>query len=304
MPDKEPAPKKPKAEVPKTPVLKKTPLFQAFHAPRYQRQALIQDINKLTGTKLICYVAGLAAPIDRDDPMAFADLLYNLTMNEDVDLLIHTGGGDIDAAEKLIEMLRQKVGTGRLRVVIPDFAKSAGTLMALGADQIIMGDSSELGPIDPQVVRIDKDGNRVPQSVQNYLDAYSEHRETLRLNPNDITAQLLLSKLDPATIKHYENVLLRSRKIAERLLQTGMFKETGNWSGAASTLIDTKAWPSHAQMISWQEATATIGLTVDYRDSNDEVWPMYWQLYCLQKLSINDNEKLFESDYASLSTAK
>jgi hypothetical protein len=304
MAEKEPAPKKPKTEAPTTPVLKKTPLFQAFHAPRYQRQGLIQDINKITGTKLICYVAGLAAPIDRDDPMAFADLLFNLTMNEDVDLLIHTGGGDIDAAEKLIEMLRQKVGTGRLRVVIPDFAKSAGTLMALGADEIIMGDSSELGPIDPQVVRIDKDGNRVPQSVQNYLDAYSEHRETLRLNPNDITAQLLLSKLDPATIKHYENVLLRSRKIAERLLQTGMFKETGNWSGAASTLIDTKAWPSHAQMISWQEATATIGLTVDYRDSNDELWPMYWQLYCLQKLSIKDNEKLFESDYASLSIAK
>ena len=114
----------------------------------------------------------------------------------------------------------------------------------------------------------------------------------------------MLSKLDPATIKHYENVLLRSRKIAERLLQTGMFKETGNWSGAASTLIDTKAWPSHAQMISWQEATATIGLAVDYRDSKDEIWPMYWQLYCLQKLSIKDNEKLFESDYASLSIAK
>lgn len=304
MADNQPTPRKAKLEVPTTPVFKKTPLFQAFHASRYQRQGLIQDINRITGTKLICYVAGLAAPIDRDDPMAFADLLFNLGMNEDVDLLIHTGGGDIDAAEKLIEMLRQKVGTGRLRVLIPDFAKSAGTLMALGADEIIMGDSSELGPIDPQVVRIDKDGNRVPQSVQNYLDAYSEHKETLKHNPNDITAQLLLSKLDPATIKHYENVLLRSRKIAERLLQTGMFKETGNWSGAASTLIDTKAWPSHAQMISWQAATADIGLTVDYRDSSDETWPMYWQLYCLQKLSITDNEKLFESDYASLSIAK
>ena len=226
-----------------------------------------------------------------------------MTINEDVDLLLHTGGGDIDAAEKLVVMLRQKVGTGRLRVVIPDFAKSAGTLMSLGADVIIMSDTSELGPIDPQIVRIDKDGNRVQQSVQNYLDAFDEQKKTLTANPADVVAQILINKIDPATLKHYGNVLLRARRIAERLLQTGMFKEKGNWSGAANTLINTKEWPSHAQMISWQEATSTIGLNVEYRDPDDEAWSLYWQLYCLQKLSINENQKLFESDYASISLA-
>lgn len=168
---------------------RKTPHFQAIHAARYQRQDLIRKINKLTGTNLICYVAGIAAPIDRDDPAAFADLLYNLQADEDVDLLLHTGGGDIDAAEKLIRMLRQKVGTGTIRVIVPDFAKSAGTLMALGADVIIMSDTSELGPIDPQSIRIDNDGNRVPQSVQNYLDAYEDLTKKLEANPNDVVAQ-------------------------------------------------------------------------------------------------------------------
>jgi ATP-dependent protease ClpP protease subunit len=282
---------------------RKTPLFQAFHAARYQRQALIQAINEATGTKLICYVAGLAAPIDRDDPAAFVDLLHNLQSNEDIDLLLHTGGGDIDAAEKLIVMLRQKVGTARLRVIVPDFAKSAGTLMTLGADVILMSDTSELGPIDPQTIRIDKDGNRVQQSVQDYLDAYQELRKTLAADPTDIAAQLLVNKLDPATLKHYENVLDRARRIAEEQLKLGMFKEKGNWSGAAHILIDTKAWPSHAQMISWQAATNTIGLNVEYCPPDNELWEMYWQLYCLQKLSINENQKLFESDYASLSIA-
>lgn len=42
--------------------------------------------------------------------------------------LIHTGGGDIDAAEKVNRIVRAKVGTGTLRVVVPDYAKSAGTL--------------------------------------------------------------------------------------------------------------------------------------------------------------------------------
>lgn len=281
---------------------RKTPLFQANHALRYQRQSLIQEINKNTGTKLLCYVAGLAAPIDRDDPVLLADLLHNLKSNEDVDLLLHTGGGDIDAAEKLVVMLRQKVGTGRLRVVVPDFAKSAGTLMALGADEIIMGDTSELGPIDPQVVRIDNDGNRIPHSVQDYLDAYKELKTEVDTNPDNLSARILLSKLDPATIKHYENVLTRSQKIAENLLQSGMFKETGNWSKAASSLIDTKAWPSHAQMISWQDASSVLGLAIDYRSADDDEWLMYWQLYCHQKLAIKDNTKLFESDYASLTT--
>ena len=279
---------------------RKTPHFQAIHAARYQRQDLIRSINRLTGTILICYVAGIAAPIDRDDPAAFADLLHNLQQGDDVDLLLHTGGGDIDAAEKLIRMLRQRVGSGAVRVIVPDFAKSAGTLMALGADVIIMSDTSELGPIDPQSIRIDNDGNRVPQSVQNYLDAYEDLRIKLENNAGDVVAQILLSKIDPATLKHYRNVMKRARTIAETLLKSGMFREKGNWSAAVSTLIDTTAWPSHAQMISWEEASSEIGLNVEYRDPYNPEWELYWQLYCLQKLSIDERDKLFESDYASL----
>ena len=64
------------------------------------------------------------------------------------------------------------VGTGRLRVIVPDFAKSAGTLIALAADKIVMSDSSELGPIDPQFLKKDGDGNARWLSVLSYLKAY------------------------------------------------------------------------------------------------------------------------------------
>lgn len=282
---------------------KKTPLFQAFQSARYGRQALIRDINDRVGTTLICYIAGLAAPIDRDDPAAFYDLLHNLGRGDDVDFLLHTGGGDIDAAEKLIVMLRQKVGTGKLRIIVPDFAKSAGTLIALGADEIVMSDTSELGPIDPQIIRVDKDGNRIQHSVQDYLDAYDQFKVALDKNADDITAHLMMQKLDPATVRHYENVKNRARSIAETLLKEGMLKEKGNWSLAAGILIDTKEWPSHAQMISRELAANKIGLNVDYRSPDDEAWSMYWQLYCLQKMEITGNQKLFESDCVSLSIA-
>jgi ClpP class serine protease len=46
--------------------------------------------------------------------------------------MLHTGGGDIDAAEKLMAMIRKTVSTGGVRVIVPDSTKSAGTLMALG----------------------------------------------------------------------------------------------------------------------------------------------------------------------------
>jgi len=152
----------------------KTPLFQAIHAERYQRQAIIKNIQERSGHRLICYVSGSGCAIDRDDTVPFVDLLHNVPPAEDLDLLLHTGGGDIDAAEKLISMVRTKVGAAKLRVVVPDFAKSAGTLMVLGADCVVMSDTSELGPIDPQVILADGNGNRIRHSVQSYLDAVLE----------------------------------------------------------------------------------------------------------------------------------
>ena len=87
--------------------------------------------------------------IDLDDTMPFVDLLHNAPPDHDLDLLLHTIGGSADTAEKLMGMMRNHVATATLRVIVPDFAKSAGTLIVLGADRVVMSDMSELGPIDP-----------------------------------------------------------------------------------------------------------------------------------------------------------
>ncbi len=278
----------------------KTPMYQAFNAVRYQRQAMIRAIQDETGRRLICYVSGPAASIDRDDTVGFADLLHNVVDGANADLLLHTGGGDIDAAEKLITMLRDVISTAELRVVVPDYAKSAGTLMALGADHIVMSNTSELGPIDPQVVLNDRNGNRIPHSVQSYLDAYTTHTETLRSNPGDVAAQIMLGKLDPATVKLFESVRERARKFAEDQLKRGMFKNTsGNFTKIAADLIDTQRWLTHGQMIGWQDARQ-MGLSVMFMDAKSDGWRRFWQLYCLQRLAVGDRQKLFESDYVSL----
>src|SRR5579863_5437217 len=133
---------------------KKTPMYEAQNAERYLRQARIKEMQKAANSRLLCYVAGAGAGITRDDVLGIGEMLHNVPRGSNIDFLLHTGGGDIDAAEKIVSMLRAAVGKeGRFRVVVPDFAKSAGTLIALAADKILMSDSSELGPIDPQFPR-------------------------------------------------------------------------------------------------------------------------------------------------------
>lgn len=281
--------------------MKKTPFYEATQADRYGRQSLIESIESTSGRQLICHVSGSGVSIDRDDVLGFADLLHNVNANADLDLLLHTGGGDMDAAEKLIKMVRDRVGEAILRVVVPDFAKSSGTLMALGADLVVMGNTSELGPIDPQITVADENGNRIRHSIQSYLSAYKTLSDSLKANPNDIAAQIMLEKLNPATIKLYEAAMRRARVFAEQQLQRGMFREGGPYTATASALLDTKRWQSHGQMISWEDAQhETVGLSVEYLAPENALWEKYWKLYCLQRLAIADRQKLYESKCVSI----
>jgi ATP-dependent protease ClpP protease subunit len=278
----------------------KTPMYQAIHADRYRRQALIKDIEKQTGKCLICYISGVATHIDRDDIVPFVDLLHNVQQGTDLDFLLHTPGGDMDSAEKLISLVHKTVGLGELRIIVPDFAKSAGTLMALGANKIVMSDTSELGPIDPQIALNDGKGNRIVHSVMSYLDAFKTHSDTLRQNPNDVVAQIMLSKLEPATIKQFEAVRDRARKCAENQLNQWMFQnKKANYTAIVADLLDSRRWLTHGQMISWEDAQQ-LELEVEYLDPRSELWLRLWELYCLQRLAIKDHQKLFESNYASL----
>ena len=280
----------------------RTPLYEASHAPRYQRQALVKDIQKATERSLICYIAGShRASIDSDDVMPFVDLLHNVPDNHDLDLMLHTPGGNMDAAEKLVAMVREKVGTAEFRIVVPDFAKSAGTHMVLGADVVVMSDSSELGPIDPQIFMPDGNGQWRWSPAQSLLDAYDALSESLDEDPSSIPAQVMLQKLDPIAIQQCRAAKERARRLAEDHLRRGMFRNGGNFTGAVKELIDTKRWRSHSQMISWADARDPgIGLHVEYLPPNSGEWQDYWQLYCLQRLAVEDGQKLFESDFASL----
>lgn len=274
----------------------RTPLFTANNAARYHRQVLIKEIEDEVGRLLICYVGGDHAEINRDDTAGFVDLLFNVHPGDHLDLLLHSVGGDVDAAEKLIRLVRAKVGDrGSIRVVIPEYAKSAATLMALGADKLVMSDSSELGAIDPQYNLHDGRGNDICHSILVYLAAYEEHALALRTNPDDPVAALMFDKFDPGLVKKFEVIRGRTRNLAENLL-----KQRGrNYSQITTDLMDVNRWQSHNQMIGAEEAIS-IGLDVEVMDADDPLWQKYWQLYCLLALAIQPKQKIFESNYVSL----
>lgn len=291
-----PAQPKEDGGVPLTPIYRKTPMYLAINAPRYQRQRLIRELEEQTGRTLLCYICGEDAEINRDDTLGIVELLHNVQPGSSIDLMLHTFGGDVDAAEKLISMLRAAVAsTASLRVIVPDVAKSAGTLMALGANEIVMSDTSELGTIDPQLVLKDGKGNNIVHSVLSYLDAFDAIAGELRKTPDDPVFKVQIASFDPTVLQTFEAVRLRARTLAENLL-----KRVGlNYTAIAAAFMDTTRFPSHNQMIGYETAKE-IGLKVTYMPSEDLIWQKYWELYCLLRLAVNGKQKLFESARASL----
>ncbi|MGH2635123.1 MAG: SDH family Clp fold serine proteinase [Actinomycetota bacterium] len=286
-------------EEPKEPV--RTPLYRALNSERYSRQSRIRDIQESAKSKLICYVSGPLASLTRDDVLPLVDLLHVIPVGSNIDLLLHTPGGEIDAAEKMANMIRRHVGDGGIfRVIVPDFAKSAGTLISLAADTIVMSDSSELGPIDPQLRLPDGSGAFALRPAQSYIDGYEALVELVNSNPGAPAYETMLKKYDPTLLDICRKVITRSTKLAEELLQRGMFRGGGNYTATASELSNNRKWLQHSVPIDYIEAKK-LGLDVTYLEPTDELWQEYWALYCEQRLARNpDDCKLFESDYVSI----
>lgn len=151
-------------------------------------------------------------------------MLDALGQCENLDLMINSPGGFGEAAEKLVMMCREHC-TGEFRVVVPNFAKSAGTMIALGGDAIVMGYVSELGPIDPQYqINI---GNTVQYvSGQSFIQAYKAAQEEVRQamkrgeSPVGYLQSLSASTLEPAFIEHCRRGIEFSRDIAKKFLRS------------------------------------------------------------------------------------
>jgi Serine dehydrogenase proteinase len=111
-----------------------------------------------------------------------------MQQGQDIALLLDSPGGFAAVAFKLAKFLRHHCGG--FTVVIPSFAKSAATLLALGANRIVLGEHAELGPLDAQETDIEEGQQR---SVLNTVQSL-ERLNAFALRSFDETVQLLLRR--------------------------------------------------------------------------------------------------------------
>lgn len=138
----------------------------SFIQPILQRQwqqvarlRALQGLERARGTRVIALihrqetVALLGIPIARYiDIQDSEDLLRAIRLTPPdlpIDIILHTPGGLVLAAEQIARALRDH--RGRVTMFVPHYAMSGGTLIALAADEIVMDAHAVLGPVDPQI---------------------------------------------------------------------------------------------------------------------------------------------------------
>ena len=84
--------------------------------------------------------------------IAYVHEIVGDALRQPADVLVETNGGETDATEAIVSLLRASVPD--YRVIIANAAKSNGTLLALSVSTIVMGITSEMGPIEPAVAMI------------------------------------------------------------------------------------------------------------------------------------------------------
>lgn len=87
--------------------------------------------------------------INIDDAEAVLRAIRLTPPNKPIDLIVHTPGGLVVAASQIASALQNH--KGKVTVMVPHYAMSGGTLIALAADEIIMDPNAVLGPVDPQI---------------------------------------------------------------------------------------------------------------------------------------------------------
>lgn len=193
-----------------------------IHRARFNQ---IHKLERIRGTRVITLIhrqeaiSVLGLPfrrfIDIEDSEAVLRAIRYTPDNMPIDIVLHTPGGLVLAAEQIARAIQRH--PGKVTVFVPHYAMSGGTLIALAADQIVMDDNAVLGPIDPQL------GSFPAPSILNVVKEKSIDKiEDRTLIMADIAAkaleqvrsfvyEILKDKMEHETAKELAQVLTEGR---------------------------------------------------------------------------------------------
>lgn len=194
---------------------------------------------------------------------------------EELDLVIHSGGGSIHAAYQIVELLR--LHAGRIHACVPFYAKSAATLLCLGADRMFVDELAQLGPLDTQIYEEKRSGKGEFTSALNPFKTL-EQLQKFSLETLDIAVKMLVmrsrmgldeclkhaidfvqgttgplfTQLDPEKLGEYSRALAVGSEYGERLLR----RFGPSWDNEKRAEILEKlvhGYPSHEYIIDYHE---------------------------------------------------
>ena len=102
-------------------------------------------------------------PIEDADIIILYQCLYQLGYTDRIDVVLHTYGGSVTVSHRISKLLRDFAA--QVNMLIPYKARSSGTLLCLGADNIVMGPLAELGPLDPSITAMNTQSSREPSTI-------------------------------------------------------------------------------------------------------------------------------------------
>jgi len=245
------------AEEPQAPKIKQPPvLFK-------KTQAIISELNSSLGGSFIAYWNNPRGEVCHNDVLALYALLERLGRQETLYLYVKSGGGNGRAALRIVNLLRQYCK--RLVVLAPLECASAATMIALGADRVLLGPLAYLTAVDTSLTHdlspVDRDNDRVSVS----LDELTRVIRLWRAEQSDSKEnayKALFEHVHPLVIGAVDRAESLSIMLCRELLSYHLADPLAA-ERIASTL--NSKYPSHGYPILFEEAER-IGLPVEHME--------------------------------------
>jgi hypothetical protein len=258
-----------------------------------QRNALLASIEKARNSAVIAYVLHDNAVIADDALPQIYDKLQTIKRRERIDLLLYTRGGVPEVCWRLLNLLREHCD--HLGVIVGTRIQGAGTLLALGADELVMGPLSEIGGVDalrkhPLLPR-DEFGQPIPISlgeIKALMTAAPEWaldetgKEGAKADSTFGAAHELFPYIHPLAIANVQQADLLCREITRKALSLHMHPED---SSRVERLVDLFNGGFHSPLYTaGRGELREAGLPVT--DADEDLWGHIWGLVQLYQATI------------------
>lgn len=264
---------------------------------------LIKSIEKSTDSRMLVYFTGdrknLETKIANDALPFCLNHLMKMENPSSISLFLYSTGGLTMAGYSLANLIREYCN--RSITIVPFKALSCATLIALGADEIIMTRIGQLSPIDPSVPHIlgprvseSPDSPTVPVSVEDVMNYLNMAKTELGIKDQDLLERIydrLSQEIHPLALGSVYRRKTQTLFLAKSLLATHM-KDSSKIKSIVNTLYRGRY--SHDYPIGRKEADKIIGLPIRKEDSKLEslIMELYGHYDRLLELSVPFNAEL------------